>query len=85
MAQARRSPQPRPTDLDTIRLSMISETIYALHVHRPRWSSLSDKTQIHAGLELLVDFGWLAATRRQGADQASSTPSTREVRSDHVF
>jgi putative DNA primase/helicase len=36
----------------------------ARDVHRPRWSNLSDKSQVDAGLALLVDCDWLAATQQ---------------------
>jgi hypothetical protein len=51
--------------LDRIAKHDLQDGFTARDVHRPRWANLSDKTQVHAGLELLVDFDWLVATQRE--------------------
>jgi hypothetical protein len=57
--------------LDRIAKHDLQDGFTARDVHRPRWSNLSDKTQVRGGLELLVDFDWLAATQRETGGRPS--------------
>jgi hypothetical protein len=54
-----------------IRRRELQNGFTARDVHRPRWSNLSDKTQVHAGLELLVECDWLAVTERETGGRPS--------------
>jgi putative DNA primase/helicase len=57
--------------LTKIRRHELADGFTARDVHRPRWSNLSDKSQVHAGLDLLVEFDWLATTQRETGGRPS--------------
>jgi Protein of unknown function (DUF3987) len=47
--------------LTNIRKGDLANGFSARDVHRPRWSNLSDRGQVQAGLDLLCDLDWIVA------------------------
>jgi hypothetical protein len=61
--------------LAKIRKHELQDGFTARDVHQRGWSSLSDKEQVQAGLTMLVDFDWLAATHRE-TGRSGGRPTT---------
>ncbi|HEY8032038.1 MAG TPA: YfjI family protein [Methylocella sp.] len=51
--------------LKHIRKGDLSDGFTGRDVHRPRWSNLSDRDHVQAGLDLLCDLDWLFAEKRE--------------------
>jgi Protein of unknown function (DUF3987) len=53
--------------LKHIRKGDLRDAFTGRDVHRPRWSDLSDRGHVQAGLDLLCDFDWLKSEPRPAA------------------
>jgi putative DNA primase/helicase len=60
--------------LSRIRKGDLLDGFTGRDVHRPRWSNLSDRSHVQAGLDLLVDLDWISADRRD-AGASGGRPS----------
>jgi Protein of unknown function (DUF3987) len=54
-----------------IRNGDLADGFTARDVHRPRWSNLSEHSQVQAGLDLLCDLDWLFAEKRETGGRPS--------------
>lgn len=63
--------------LSHIRKGHLADGFSARDVHRPRWSNLSDRSQVQAGLDLLCDLDWLAAAEKRSPRGGRPSPQYR--------
>src|SRR5262249_36417423 len=51
--------------LKHIRKGDLRDGFSARDIYRPSWSNLSDREQVQTGLNLLCDYGWIAAVDKR--------------------
>ena len=59
--------------LKHIRRGDLADGFSARDVHQHNWSNLSDRSQVQAGLDLLCEYGWIAAENKKSPLGGRST------------
>ncbi|MGI8854098.1 MAG: DUF3987 domain-containing protein [Methyloceanibacter sp.] len=63
--------------LKHIRIGNLKDGFSAREVHQHHWSNLAERDQVQAGLDLLCDYGWLAAEDKEHASRGRPTVQYR--------